>query len=135
MKHLFHVQQPLALLLGELHHGNARPVGHDPRDGLGVYLSAAVAAALLPLLFRFIQPRLHRLLLVAQLCRALKVLLVDGARLFAFELFDLLLQLLDVVGRGHGGKPHLGRALVDEVDRLVGQVAVGDVARGQLDRR
>jgi hypothetical protein len=46
-------------------------------------------------------------------------------------------QLLDLRGRGRvlRAEPGAGGRAVDEVDRLVGQEAVGDVAVGQLGRR
>src|SRR5205814_978834 len=45
---------------------------------------------------------------------------------------DLLVDLAHVGGRRHPADPHAAAGLVDEVDRLVGQVPVADVAVGQV---
>jgi hypothetical protein len=54
--------------------------------------------------------------------------------LFPPELLDLGLELLDLCGPRGRGDPHLGRRLIDEVDRLVREVTAGDVAVGELRR-
>ena len=107
MENLLHVEQPLALLLGELNYRHARPVGDDPRDNLGVDLSAAVLLSVLPVLAGVVEALLNLLLLVAELCRALEILLVDRARLLLLVLLEGLLKLLDVVGRCHGLEANL----------------------------
>ena len=45
------------------------------------------------------------------------------------------MRLLEVGGALSALHAHARGGLVDQVDRLVGQEAVGDVARGQLGRR
>jgi hypothetical protein len=51
------------------------------------------------------------------------------------QAFQLLLELAPVPGGRLGAQPDPGAGLVDEVDRLVRQEPVGDVAVGQLRRR
>jgi hypothetical protein len=73
-------------------------------------------------------------LLVAQLRRALEVLVADRLLLPAGDLRELLLELLDL-GRRHLARDACPRTrLVDDVDRLVGQEPVGDVAVGEPGR-
>src|SRR2546423_1923321 len=50
------------------------------------------------------------------------------------RLGDLLVVLAQVRRRGHAADPHPGAGLVDQVDGLVRQEAVADVAVGQLGR-
>ena len=98
VENLLHVEQAVALLLGELHNGDPCPVGNDFGDDLRVHLAAFVLTALLPALFCLVQLCLHALLLVAQLGGTLKVLLVDSACLLVFKVLHLVLQILHVVG-------------------------------------
>ncbi len=69
---------------------------------------------------------------VAEVGGLLELLRLDGGLLGAAGLLDLVLELAVDRRRGHRLDPHPRRGLVDEVDRLVGQEAVGDVAVGQL---
>ena len=74
-------------------------------------------------------------LLVAEVGGLLELLVLDRLLLGAPGLLDLVLELA-VHGRGgHRLDPHPRRGLVDQVDRLVGQEPVGDVAVGQLGGR
>ena len=63
--------------------------------------------------------------------RRLEVALLPAA----LRLFELRLQILDLVRIGQGAQAHLRRRLVDQIDRLIGQEAVGDIAGAELDRR
>ena len=76
----------------------------------------------------------QRLLLVAQASGLLEALLLDGGLLGLLHLVELLLDLAQVGRRGHPLDAQAAAGLVDEVDRLVGQVAVGDVAVGEVGR-
>ena len=71
--------------------------------------------------------------LVAQGGGPLEVLVGDRLFLVLVEAFDLLVELLQVGRPGHRLEPDAGAGLVDDVDRLVGQAAAGDVAIGELD--
>ena len=68
---------------------------------------------------------------VAQAGRLLEVLGVDRGFLLPAGLGDLLVELTQVWRRGHPADPHPGAGLVDQVDRLVRQEPVVDVAVGQ----
>src|SRR5262245_2513932 len=67
-------------------------------------------------------------LLVAQRRGLLELLGLDRLFLLTAHLGDLILELAVARRRGHVLDPHARRGLVDEVDRLVGQVTVLDVA-------
>ena len=95
---------------------------------------SVVALAGLPLLLELALLVRELALLVAQVRRLLELLRLDRGLLLAARLLDLLLEL-PVDGRGgHRLDAHARGGLVDEVDRLVGQLAVGDVAVGELRR-
>ena len=74
------------------------------------------------------------LLLVPERAGVLEALVLDGRLLLADHVGDLGLDLLVVVRRLHALHAQAGAGLVDEVDGLVGQVPVGDVAVGQVGR-
>ena len=76
----------------------------------------------------------QRLLLVAEAPGLLEALLLDGRLLGLLHLVELLLDLAQVGRRGHALDAQAAAGLVDEVDRLVGQEAVGDVAVGEVRR-
>ena len=65
----------------------------------------------------------------------LEVLRVDRRLLVATHVRDPLVELAQVRRRRHPADPHPGAGLVDQVDRLVRQEPVGDVAVGQRGRR
>ena len=74
------------------------------------------------------------LLLVPQAAGLLEALRLDGVLLLLLDVGDAVLELLQV-GRGlHALDAQAGAGLVDEVDGLVGEVAVRDVALGQVGR-
>ena len=67
-------------------------------------------------------------LLVAQVRGLLELLRLDGLFLLLAHALDLVLELAVARRRGHRLDAHARRCLVDEVNRLVGKVAVLDVA-------
>ena len=70
--------------------------------------------------------------LVPQLGGAFVLLAGDGLVLVPLQLLSPSLQVAHVPARRLGPQPDPRAGLVDQVDRLVGQEAVGDVAVGQL---
>ena len=128
---VLHVHEPLGLGLGELEDRDARPHGDDVGDllltDLGLLLPLLRAPLLLelPFLLRELS------LLVAQARGLLEFLSLDRVLFLLADLLDLLFELAVARGRGHRADAHARRCLVDEVDRLVGQVAVLDVALGE----
>ena len=75
------------------------------------------------------------LLVVAQARGLLEVLPVDGRLLLAHDGRDALVELAQVRRRGHPADAQSRARLVDEVDRLVREEAVVDVAVGHVGRR
>ena len=71
---------------------------------------------------------------LAQRRRLLVFLRVDGAVLLARDLLELLLRFAKRRRRGGVAEPDAAGRLVDQVDGLVGQVAVGDVAGREVHR-
>ena len=114
-----------------------RDAGHladDLGDDLLVDRAVDFLGALAPLAGDRLLLLLELVGLVAQGGGPLEVLVGDGLFLVLVEPLDLLVELLQVGRPGHGLEPDAGAGLVDDVDRLVGQAAAGDVAVRQLDR-
>ena len=124
-----------ASCLGELEDRDARPHRDDVGDLLladlgllGVGRLAAPALLELALLLRQLA------LLVAEARGLLELLRLDRGFLVLAHLLDLFLELAVARRRGHRADAQARRRLVDEVDRLVGQVPVLDVAVGERRR-
>src|SRR4051794_15891035 len=131
---VLHAEQTGGLLLGELEHRDAGPVREDLGDLLVVDLRDDVQVARLPLLLALRLLPEQLLLRVAQVRGPLEVLRVDRRLLVATHVRDLLVELAQVRRRRHPTDAHPGAGLVDQVDRLVRQEAVGDVAVSQRGR-
>ena len=132
---LLHAHELLRLGLGQLEDRDAGPHGDDVGDLLLADRGTLAGLAGLPLLLELALLLREPALLVAQVRGLLELLRLDRALLLAARRLDLLLEL-PVHGRGgHRLDAHARRGLVDEVDGLVGQEAVGDVAVGQLGGR
>ena len=93
--------------------------------------SPACSQSLLASLYSCFQPQPFRL----EFGRLLVVLPLRGRFLFVGQLLDALLQRLDLRRRALGIDAQLAGRLVDQVDGLVRQVPVGDIALAQLGRR
>ena len=122
------------LLLGELVHRDAGPDAEHLGDRFLVDLVEQVDAVGLDLGLLGGLLLEQRLLLVAEAPGLLEALLLDGGLLGLLDLVELRLELLQVGRRAHALDAQAAAGLVDEVDRLVGQVAVGDVAVGEVGR-
>src|SRR4051812_38072442 len=133
---LLHAHELLRLGLGELEHRDAGPHGDDVGDLLladGGTLGVALAP--LPLLLELALLVGQLALGVAEVRGLLELLRLDRGLLGAAGFLDLLLEL-PVHGRGgHRLDAHARGGLVDEVDRLVRQLAVRDVAVRELGGR
>ena len=126
---LFEAQQPVLLLLGELAHRDAG----GPRDDLGDVGRGDLGHPGRP------PGQLVELLpdladLVPQLGGVLVLLAGDGLVLVPLQFLGPPLQVAHVPAGGRDPQPDPRAGLVDQVDRLVRQEAVGDVAVGQLGR-
>ena len=128
---VLHADELLRLRLGELEDRDARPHGDDVGDllladlGLLDLLRGAPLVLELALLLRELA------LLVAQVRGLLELLRLDRGLLLLAHLLDLVLELAVARRRGHRLDAHAGGGLVDQVDGLVRQVAVLDVAVGE----
>ena len=129
---VLHPQELLGLGLGQLEDGDAGPHRDDVGDLLLADLRALAALARGPLVLELALLVGELALLVAQVGGLLELLGLDRGLLVAPRRLDLLLEVA-VDGRlRHRLDPHPRGGLVDQVDRLVGQEAVGDVAVGEL---
>src|SRR5215218_1957643 len=130
---VLHLQEPCGLFLGHLLDRDAGPHGDDLgdlvlTDGDALLLDLALAPGLLELASLGDELALG----VPETRGLLELLAVDGGLLLGAHGGELLVYLLVVGRRGHGLYPHLGSRLVDEVDSLVRQEAVRDVAVAEL---
>jgi hypothetical protein len=74
-------------------------------------------------------------LLLAQLDGALELFVGDRRLHVLDDLLQFPFQLPQALGVAHPAQLYLGARLVDDVDRLVGLLAIGDVAARLVDRR
>ena len=123
-----HVEQPAGLLLGELENGNSGRGGQHLGDQLLVDLGDDVHVAGLPLLLAASLLTKQLLLVVAQARRLLEVLPVDRRLLLQAHLGDPVVILAQVRRCSHPADAQSSARLVDQVDRLVRQEAVVDIA-------
>src|SRR5213596_1532282 len=133
---VLHVHELLRLGLGELEHRDARP----HRDDVGDLLLAdfrllRVGLVLAPVLLELALLLRELALLVPERRRLLELLVLDRVFLVLADLLDLLLQLAVARRRAHRANAHARPGLVDQVDRLVGQVPILDVAVGERGGR
>ena len=129
-----HVQQPGGLFGLQPGERNARHLADDLGDDLLVDRAVDFLGPLSP----FASDRLLALLelvgLVAQRGGTFEVLVGDRFFLVLVQPFDLLVQVFQIRRAGHRLQPHPRPGLIDDVDRLVGKAAPGDVAIRQVDR-
>ena len=100
MQYLLHIEQSIALFARQLDYGDLGPRRHYSCDILAADFIVAFFGALLPALLSLIELRSDILLLIAELSRALKVLLAYGGGLLALEGLKLSFKLLDLVRIG-----------------------------------
>ena len=135
VQRLFEVKQSLRLALGQFDDGDLCPCGHDRRDVVHAHFEFDVVVMFVPRLLLLVDAFLKFFRLFLDCLRLIVQFVLGKAHLLHFEAVDLVLHLLDVVGHHEVADPLLGRRLVDQVDRLVGQEPVADVPVGHLCRR
>ena len=134
MQPLLHSQQPLRLLLQHTANRDAGPLGNQPGDVLLVHHHVNLVVLEPPLAVRVVLVvQAHALR--PQLRRALVVRSLGCGLLLVLKLPDAVSLLLDLLGQALGVDSQLACGLVYEVNSLVRQVALGDVAMAQLHRR
>ena len=132
VERVLHVQQALGLLLGDPRDRDAGPHRDDLGDLLLTDRRLLAGHGGLPLGAERIDLLLGGRLGLAQRRGFLVLLVVDRRVLLLGDPVELLLGLAQDGRRRCMAQPDARRGLVDQVDRLVGQVAVGDVARGEI---
>ena len=132
LEHAFGLQQAPALALGERGNRHARGHGHDVGnlgdvDGerAGVELGGPGGLGLGEL-------NLGGLLLLGDLGGLVHVVALGGLLRGGLELLYAMLGLAHRLGRAVGGDAGAGAGLVNEVDGLIGQEAILDVAVGEV---
>ena len=132
LEHAFGLQQATALALGKRGNRHARSHGHDVGnlthiDGerAGVELGGPGGLGLGEL-------NLGGLLLLGDLGGLVHVVALGGLLRGGLELLDAMLSLAHRLGRAIRGDASAGTGLVDEVDGLIGQEAILDVAVGKV---
>ena len=129
---LLHADELLGLGLGQLEDGDAGPHRDDVGDLLLADDRAGALLAGAPLLLELALLGGELALLVAEVGGLLELLGLDRGLLGAPRLVDLVLEIA-VDGRlRHRLDPQPRGGLVDQVDGLVGQEALGDVAVGEI---
>ena len=134
MELVFHPQQLGGLFLGEAVDRDAGPVGQHLGDDLLVDDVEQFDALGPPLGLHGLLGIEAVLLLLGELLRLVEGLLFDRGFLVGSESGDLLFELLVRRRGGHPADPQTAPGLVDEVDRLVRQEPVGQVAVSQVGR-
>ena len=138
VERLLHLEQPLRLLLGDAGDRDAGPHRHDLRDLFLVDRRLVARHLRLPLGALGVDALAGGRLGFAERRGFLVLLVVDRRVLLLGDAVEILLRLAQGRGRGRMAQADARGGLVDEVDRLVRQMAVGDVAdrqvRGGLDR-
>src|ERR1051325_113109 len=129
---VLHVHQLLGFLALQRGDRDAGPGGDHLLDVLRRHLEHG---ALLGELGELLDVLAQLDLALALVDRLLEVLARDGALHLLDHLLDLALETAQVLGVAHAAELDLGARLVDDVDRLVGLMAVADVAARLRDRR
>ena len=129
------VQEAFGLTLRHTGNRNARPRRNDLRHFFFAHDFHAAFAALLPFLAALGNFILQALLFIAQLGGLFKILMRHGFFGFLAQRFQTRFLFLHIRRRGERLDAHARSRLVDEVDRLIRQEPVGNVAIGKLHSR
>ena len=135
MQFVFDVEQAFRFGLHDASQRNAGDVGDHLLDVLHVHQPLLGLHVALPVTLAPLQIRLQLAYLIAHRGRLLVVLAVDQIALLDGEALDLLVQAAECLG-AHAVVDALARPrLVEQIDRLVRQAAVADVALRQVHGR
>ncbi len=130
---LFHAQQLLRLFFLDAGDGNAGPAAHDV---LNVFAADDAGGGVIEVVFVAEGTQVLALLplLIGVETGLLELVVRDGRIHPVNDELDALLDFGDLLREGGLAQLDAGAGFVDEVDCLVGQEAVGDVAVGVGDR-
>src|SRR5262249_6516033 len=134
VKGFLHAGQLLGFLFFELGERDAGPAGHDELDVLFLDRLRALALILLPLALELFVAVAEHFLLFTEGRGLLELLRLEVHVLLADHALELFLDLLELGRRRQRHEARARRGLVDHVDRLVRELAIGDVAIGQVHR-
>ena len=130
---LFQFLQSLSVVLSGVAHRYAGPLGQHRSDV--ALLNSFLRMSLPPALFPRLQFLAEVPLRIPEHGRLFKILLADGLGELTPRLDRPLFQPLQLRGQRMAGQPGLGGRLVHEVDGLVRQKPLGQIANGQIHRR
>src|SRR5690348_10116203 len=128
----FHLQEAGGLLLSDAHHGDARPHRDDLRDVLLANHRLLGALIALPARLQFRDALAQLDLAVAQLGGMLVILVLDGLILLTQHRLQATRRLLEVQRGKRTLHANTAGGLVNQVNRLVRQKAVSDIAAAHL---
>ena len=132
LEHAFGLQQATALTLGKRGHRHARSHGHDVGNLAHVDGERAGVEFGGPGGLGFGELNLGGLLLLGDLGGLVHVVALGGLLCGGLELLHAMLGLAHRLGRAVGGDAGAGAGLVNEVDGLIRQEAVLNVAVGKV---
>ncbi len=131
MQLVLHADQLLRLGFGQLEDRDPRPHRDDVGDLVLAYLGLLLGLLGAPVLLELLLLLRQLPLLVPQRRGLLELLRLDRVLLLGAHALDLVLELAVARRRRHRLDAQARAGLVDQVDRLVGQLPVLDVAVGQ----
>ena len=132
LEHAFGLQQATALALGKRGHRHARGHGHDIGDLGDIDGERAGVELGRPGSLGLGEFNLGSLLLLGDLGSLVHVVALGGLLRGGLELLDAMLGLAHRLGCAIRGDASAGTGLVNEVDGLIGQEAILDVAVGKV---
>ena len=132
LEHAFGLQQATALALGKRGHRHARSHGHDVGDLRDIDGERAGVELGGPGGLGLGEFNLGGLLLLGDLGGLVHVVALGGLLRGGLELLYAMLGLAHRLGRAIRGDASAGAGLVNEVDGLIGQEAILDVAVGKV---
>ena len=128
----FHVEQFRSFFFGEFVDRDARPNAQHFGDGLFVDLVVQVDALGFDVCF-FLGTLIQQgALLVAQAAGFFKALVFDCFFLGSLNVFDFVLNFFQIWWRLHAHDAQAATGFVNEIDRLVWQKAIRDIAIGHV---
>ena len=129
---IVHAGEASRLLLSNALHGNARHHTDDVAYVINGHGHPLVFAVLLPLELGLFELVIQRSLRIPQASGFFIALRTNHPDFFLFDVFNLLFNLNDFIGDIDVVQMDAGTHLVHGIDRLVGQVPIGDVPRGEV---